>query len=340
MLLRQLSLPALLLLTACGGGGGPTTEEIDLKEDNELADDALDTPTDVVPIEDLVADDDDDDDTPPPPTAVTFEINDRPVIVTRLRQEGSETSIPDADQIAVLDELSLEATFNVDGTVTLTSGGESVTVTLNEADGNFTGTNGEVFGFLNRRYQRSVGVETVLFNFNDNEFQREGFLVIGDDATVEEVNAQTGVATYRGLMSVRINTNADLEGNSTESLNGNGGGRLIVNFDDDTVSGAFNVSDPTRGRETPAEGNGFPRIRVNLEESSIADGAFGGDVNLVFRDDEAFGNPDVAFSDGSYTGSFYGDEAISAGGQMSGLLQNGDDTYAVQGAFATNRPPE
>ena len=359
MLLRHLSLPAILLLTACGGGSSsPTVDPTPATPDTPATIDDindgfgqnLDQPTTPVTT---------DPNTPAAPIEdIEISLQDQTVIVTPKRRDATDgtdgrVDIAFSERVSQLEDLDFEITYegidlratgSDDGTITVTLDGVERVLTPGN-DGIYRAS-GDAGTFVDRRFKNSLDVETVLFNFSDSEFKREGFLAVGVESTLDDVNDQTGTAQYRGLLEVRINTGRTLEGNGTngargESLSGFGAGDLFVDFGSDTVRGDFTVTDVSdrtlEDRQTAAEGNAFPRLRVLLDESTIADGGFGGTANITLVDGEAFGNTEATVTDGAYSGGFFGDDAISAGGQVSGLIQNGDDTYTLQGAFATNR---
>lgn len=344
-----ITLPALLLLTACGGGGGgdvvtDVPDAQDIVENADGAEDATDEEKEDAII--TVGGDEtpvDGDEDPVVPTNQTFNLVNQSVISTQ--------RIAQADRIPEISAETFQAVYNTNGTITLTYDGKSVILGDTDGDGNFSGsansgTENEVSGFLRRRYQGADNVETVFFNFSDNTTRLEGYLPVGELASTAAVNAQSGTATFRGLMNARIigqeGTIPGVDGQSSNGgpdfVDGLGGGRLTVNFDAGNVSGRFNLNDPNAGLFTAAAANQFPRVLVELDSAIINGAAFAGTADVTFKDDTGgFGNPAISFDEttGAYSGNFYGDAANSAGGIVTGEIINGADRLVFQGAFAT-----
>jgi len=259
-------------------------------------------------------------------TGQTFTITDMKFNATP--KDGTGTRQP----VSATGEMS--ASYNADGTVTLTYDGESITLTETE-DGDFAGANGDLIGFYQRVYNRSEGVETTFFNFNDDETKRDGFLVVGFDTHPSEVAELTGTAAYNGQLNLRIATGPNLY-EEDGIYNGAGPGSLIANFENGTIVGDFNVSDPlVTGDATPGAED-FPNATVRLRKTDILENGFDGDLEVTFADG-GFGNTTLTLEDGTYNGRFYGEDGISVGGQVSGTVTGGDDTYVLQGGFSANR---
>lgn len=331
MVLRFLSCSAIALLAACGGGsgGGDMVEDVtarDIVTSTDGASEASEREIEdaIIAIESQRENDSNDATVSDLPSE-TFTISDQTFIITE--------KVAFADRVPTLREQNIQATYNGDGTITLSQGGNAVVLTT-DSRGNFTGTDGDVSGFLRRRYQGADGIDLAFFNFNDATLRREGFVIIGNTTPSSALADLGGTATYTGEINARITGPGDTR---PEQYDGIGGGRLEINFDEGAVSGSFNLTDPNAGLFKPAAIDQFPRISVELEQSDITAGTFGGVATVDFKDGGGFGNPDLALNnDGTYTGNFYGDAGQSAGGLVSGTIENAGETFVLQGAFAVD----
>ena len=326
-----LTLPAIALLAACGGGGGGS-----MIEDQPGFEDATDEE-----IEDAETVEEEEEETgstgyqPPIPvgSAVTLPTAN---IIDIQRRNASDALISQSDLQPEQGTVGLTATLNADGSITLSDGVRSVVVAAN-SDGNFVGDGGtsgdettEISGFLRPRSTGSADVHSAFINFTDYNTRREGNIVIGEVTDGATANALTGTATYRGLMHARMTGP-----NGPVRYDALGGGRLIADFDGGTISGRFNLTAPNAPLFEDAAADQFPRVLVELNSSGIANGAFGGTVDVTFKDGGGLGNPDLAFSNGSYNGNLFGNAGGSAGGTFIGDVTDGADTLIMQGSFAT-----
>lgn len=337
-----LTVPAFVLLSACGGGGGggsnavqQTPEEVVQGQDG--SDTATQDEIDNAVIEEEQNQTSGEDTTPVVAEDVEQVFTNENLIVTDRTVATQSARVP----VAGTEDFTL--TFNTDGSITLAFDGQTVELGDADGDGNFNGTinqgtDDELFGFL--RFRHTAGdVQTAVVNINDATTRREGNVVIGVPTSAAVANGLTGTATYEGIMNARITGRNQTPVNDEDLppiFDGRGGGTVTADFDANTISGQFDLTEPGAGKFTEATADQFPRTLVELNETSISDGAFDGTVSVTFRDGGGLGNPALAFESGTYEGDLYGDTGGSVGGQFIGTVENGADTYVMQGAFAAD----
>ncbi len=323
-----LTVPAFVLLAACGGGSGGSVEQDPPRETAEVSEEEIENND---ALDEVVEENEETPTTPTVPAVPeNFTLANQNVIFTERLPVGQR--MPEAATE------TFELTLNTDGTATLTKGALSVVMSA-DANGIFTGTVGqgvadeEFGGFFDPRFQAG-DVGTALIIATDFTTRTEAFVPVGTPTGAAAANALTGVATYRGLMNARITgPNATA---FPEPINGLGGGRLTFDFDAGTVEGRFDLRDPNNNFDEIALDDEFPRILVELNSSSITDGAFNGTAAVTFKDGGGLWNPALAASgDGTFSANLFGDTGGSAGGTVVSTLDNNGEDFVFQGGFAT-----
>lgn len=176
----------------------------------------------------------------------------------------------------------------------------------------------EVFP-LGDRYDEAEIVE--VFAIIDDKLSTS-HIVIGFDTDPVEVSAVSGTAEMNGqiFMTARNGFNDGF---------GGGPATLNVDFDAMTISGDFTLIN----RDLTNSDFAVPTTSYRFQEADIVGNGFAGDVALTSGDLEG------TLTDATYEGRFYGQDAPSAGGQISAtvILKDADQPTFIEGAFVATR---
>lgn len=151
----------------------------------------------------------------------------------------------------------------------------------------------------------------------------ESYLVLGFDTDPADIAVQEGTATYRGPVAVNLRRDAFFD------AFGSGEIELVTNFDSNTIGGTATVSDDNLGN---ADFN-FETITLTLENTPINANGFAGDISVQA------GDINGELVSGGYEGRFFGEEAVSTGGNLYGRIDvdSSDTDTFVNGYFLGER---
>ena len=132
----------------------------------------------------------------------------------------------------------------------------------------------------------------------------------------------SGRATYSGELHI-VSSAA-----STGPSFGKGNLALNVDFDTNKLSGGASLSNASTTNPRLV-----PITRIDIPETSFANGAASGAITVVTRD------PTHNLANGEFGAAFYGSQAKGVGGTVNGEIKDamGTTVHAFQGAFATSR---
>ncbi len=249
---------------------------------------------------------------------------------------GTRYTIRGTDRLigltAAPDELgqTVRLTFEDDDTATLIVGTQRYTLAFNESTLDYRTESDTTFVSLSPiRTAESGTVETsylAVFDLENGAGDNTGYLTYGVDTNPNEVDARTGQATYTGNIQILARQFDDDNGTNTYGV-GDGIIVLTASFDQDTVSGAFGISN----RDSFEGGLTIPNAEFVFDETDIDWNAFEG--NWRANNDSL---PDgMTLTEGEYEGRFYGVDAISAGGTLTGMIEVEDEDNAIylEGGF-------
>lgn len=238
---------------------------------------------------------------------------------------GAEFNVPNAVRFAgnsseslTIETQPLNFTIAEDGSnVTATIDG--VTYVVPPSGGKYVYENGDDTIAINRVNYDLAEAEIVdVFSFINGTLN-SSLLVIGYDTNPIQVAAASGTATMNGEVSITARQGFAL-------VNGADGPVVLnVDFDQNTISGEFDLSDDNFG-ENSLE---ILDSSYALEESSIVGNGFAGGISLTSGD---IGGD---LSNANYAGRFFGKDAISAGGHISAEVatEDSDLLILITGAF-------
>lgn len=218
------------------------------------------------------------------------------------------------------------AIANDGSSVTIDIDGESYTLN-SSTPGRYSLYDGDLEAIYARRIAISPVVDAAeLFIYDgDSTELNSAYVVIGFDTDPDTIAAFSNTATFTGDMEVVLRNNND-------DAFGDGSVLMVADFDDDTVSGSFSLSD-AGGSISEFE---VPTTTFVMQEASISGNAFAGDVTLATGDIEG------ALESASYSGNFFGAEGESAGGYVNATVSSPDfdhDTL-IEGVFVLNKDDE
>lgn len=217
----------------------------------------------------------------------------------------------------VIDQQDVEYSIAEDGSnVTVVVAGETYVLTPTLSGYGLVDGSNQITA--TRIYAPTPAAEIVdVFAVIDNELN-DGSFVIGFDTDPAQVAAQTGTAQMQGEIFVTAR-------NGFGRAFGAGDVTLDVNFNDNTVSGDFNIQDDSDFNSTFS----IPTTSFELEETDIVGNGFSGDISLTS------GNIDGTIARADYNGRFYGANAVAAGGQIIAEVNEigEDDPTFIEGAF-------
>ena len=302
-----------VVLAACGGGGGgsstPPVEEPPFIDPNALSSIGY-APTNIQGISD----------------GVTF----RQPAVASLSVENGQTSISETDITIRVDGVgSLEAA------ATITVDGEEFVVPFRP---NNRFEDGNLSLFLDRDYN---GVRLARLDVGDvtstTASGTSTIFVRGFDVDPVKVAERTGFGFYDGVASALALRDGENPGDPRLFSNGDGTVRVVVDFDEETVTGQINIDATEAGAVLAANEFAFPRTRVLFDLTPIDGNQFSGGLDLRIGD---FGEG-TTLADGSYDGRFYGLRSGSVGGTFDATLTTDTGpTTLVQGGFVADDPQQ
>lgn len=156
-----------------------------------------------------------------------------------------------------------------------------------------------------------------VFSVIDNRLNASN-VVIGFDTDPAEVAARAGTATLTGQIFVTAR-------NGFNDGFGAGDVSLTADFDRNRVSGTFNVSD----LDLDASDFAIPDAAFTLNSTPISGNGFAGTISQVS------GDLDGTLREAGYAGRFFGQDAPTAGGQISAIVDvdTSDFPTLIEGAF-------
>lgn len=138
----------------------------------------------------------------------------------------------------------------------------------------------------------------------DGDTLNSGRFVAGYDTNPADLARVAGTADFNGGMAVALRNGFDLAA-------GNGDITLTVDFDANTISGTGTLIDLN---DANADFN-FDPIAVSFDTTKYSGNGFTGTISAPADD------IDGTLTDATYSGRFYGPDAESAGGQITGLIE-------------------
>lgn len=172
---------------------------------------------------------------------------------------------------------------------------------------------------LGDQYDEAEIVE--VFSVVDDQLNTSSF-VIGFDTDPAQVAAASGRAEMNGTIFVTAR-------NGYNDGFGVGDATLNVDFENTSVSGDFTLIN----RDLNASDFAIPETSFAFEPAPITANGFSGDITLT--DGDIGGD----LADAFYSGRFYGENAPTAGGQISATVDvDGEDQLTfIEGAFIATR---
>lgn len=219
-----------------------------------------------------------------------------------------------------------EASYRISrsgNTITIEVEGEEFDLDWNQAFRGYTGTFDGVFYFVGRQLLTSAGtqdaVEVVQVFIQDGNNIDHGFVPVGFNTDPEVIFEREGRATYSGDATavVRQGNNRSF-GEGTASFN--------VNFNANTISGRINLNTTNAANATTT----FPRIRLAIEDASIAGNSFRQDAQATRNSQDAL---DFDVEDAEILGEFYGADGQIIAGQASAEGERDGESFALQAGF-------
>jgi len=230
------------------------------------------------------------------------------------------------------DEFSMK--FNADGNLVVTLEGDEYIFTeddlYEEEDGRVYGyeKSGEA-GLWRSFFSRSgelaelrsnedyYEIFNVAFENSDQTGALRGFVVVGNPTRdLSELGDVT--ATYEGRGRIDLYVAEGYQGSSNSRATWRSDLTMVANFGDSTISGRLEGN--AEYRETAADEYEPDDGVVILSETSFTNAGFEGALDMSEFDLE----PDERFT-GSYEGSFYGPEANSVAGTISGYYEDTEE---------------
>ena len=297
-----------VVLAACGGGGGgsstPPVEEPPFIDPNALSSIGY-APSNIQGISE----------------GVTF----RQPGVTSLAVTDGQTSISETDitiRVEGIGSLEAVATVSIDGEeriLPFTPSGifrdDDVSLFL---DTDYNGV---------RLARLDIGDVTL-----DDGTAKSAIFVRGFDVDPVKVAARTGFGFFDGTVSFIGIRDAENPGDARLFTNADGDMRVVVDFDEENVSGVLNIFASDQSTVLAENEFSLPRTRFALNETPIDGNQFEGDLELRIGD---YGEG-TTLTDSGYDGRFYGLRSGSVGGTINATITptTGAPTILVGGYVA------